>query len=106
MARYILNSAVLTDYGRFCLAGPLTLEQARQFLDQGAESAIGHAGAAQLISAELQRPVEVQRQSVALAAGDQALVLRLLQRLPEGRVLDAAEASAWPHEYALLTRLE
>ena len=37
--------------------------------------------------------------------GDQALVFRLLERLPEGSVLDTEAVAATPHEFGLLTRL-
>jgi hypothetical protein len=37
--------------------------------------------------------------------GDQALVLRLTARLPEGAVLDADALARHPHELGLLTRL-
>ena len=40
-----------------------------------------------------------------MQAGDKALILRLLERLPEGKVLNAQEMRQVPFELALLTRL-
>ncbi|WNV06609.1 DUF1874 domain-containing protein [Candidatus Methylospira mobilis] len=36
------------------------------------------------------------RIAVSMAAGDHALILRLLQRLPEGKILDEVELAAVP----------
>jgi len=66
------------------------------------QSAIGHTAAAQLLGDVLQRPVPVNRVSVTLQPGDSALVLRLTQRLPEGRVLNADELATIPHELGWL----
>jgi hypothetical protein len=42
---------------------------------------------------------------VNLQPGDQALVLRLLTRLPEGQLLSSDDLADRPHEFAVLTRL-
>lgn len=103
-ALYLLNSPVLTGYGDWRFDGPLAPEAARTLAADGFVSAIGHAGAAQLMAALLGREVPVNRARAQMQPGDRALVLRVLERLPEGAVLDAAalEASRW--ELGLLTR--
>ncbi len=100
---YLFNSPVLTTYGDWHFSGPLSAQTARKRLNgQQVTSAIGHAASAALLTRLLARPVEVSRVAARLRPGDSALVLRLLERLPEGVVLDEHQMAVLPYELGWL----
>lgn len=105
MTCYLLNSPVLTAYGRWRLDGPVSIEAAQAFARQPqVVSAIGHAATAQWLSATLGVPVACERRSVLMQVGDQALVLRLRRRLPEGELLAVEEIGRVGVEFGVLVR--
>ena len=105
MTRYLLNTPILTSYGDYRFDGPLPLAAARAFATQAVESAVGHEGTARFLSQCLRIEVPKRRAAIRMQPGDQALVFRLLKRLPEGSVLDSEAVADLPHEFGLLTRL-
>jgi hypothetical protein len=105
MKRYLLNSPVLTDFGLWRFDGPLSAEAAARWAQEGFVSAIGHEGTAALLGNLLGRPVAANRQRAVLELGDEALVFRLLERLPEGIVLGQADLGALRWQLGILTRL-
>lgn len=105
MTIYIFNSPVLTNYGDFRFEGALSTHQARELLVNGFISAIGHQASAELLTQHLNIKIPINRISVTMQTGDQALVLRLLQRLPEGKILTTEQMQNADFELALLTKL-
>lgn len=99
---YLLNSPIFTAYGDWTFEGPLPVEAAQEIAAGGFTSAIGHSGAAQVLSLLLGTEVPVNRIAIAMQPGDRALVLRLLTRLPEGAVLDQNAMKDIPWELGLL----
>jgi len=106
MTTYVLNTPILTSYGEWRFEGPITLEQAKQKIADGFQSAVGHESSAQFLTQLLGVKVEMQRISVSMQAGDQALVLRIKSRLPEGKLLTHEEINAIPYELGWLQRID
>lgn len=104
MTRYLLNSPILTDWGRYRFDGPLDLDAARRFVAEPYQSAVGHQGTAELLAQLLGVPVLHERRAIHMAPGDTALVFRLLDRPPEGAVYDAATLGQLRWSFGLLTR--
>ena len=104
MNTYLLNSPVLTAYGEYRFEGPITADAARELLADGFISAIGHKTAADFLSQLLQLTVPFDRSRIEMQPGDHAVILRLMERLPEGHVLSKEEAATYPHELSVLQR--
>ncbi|MDW8336745.1 MAG: DUF1874 domain-containing protein [Tepidimonas sp.] len=106
MTHYLLNSPIITDFGHWHYHGPADLQHARAWLSQAPfVSAIGHAATARHLSRLLGIEIPCARVAIHMQPGDQALVFRLLTRLPEGQVLDEATLAAVPYSLGWLERL-
>lgn len=106
MQTYVLNTAILTNYGTWRLSGPLTCDEAKKILEAGFVSAIGHAATAELMSRLLSIEIQTQRIAIKFGVGDRSLVFRLKERLPEGLVLNTEQLEKLDYEFSLLERLE
>jgi len=80
----------------------ISTEEAREILAQGYDSAVGHEATAKLASQQLGLPVPVNRKAISLKPSDKLLVLQLLQRLPEGKVLNDEESKMFPMKWFLV----
>ncbi len=100
-----MNSPILTHYGHWQFAGPLAIMNAQLILADGFVSAVGHSASADMMSKLLGIVIPVNRLHISMEPGDRALILRLMQRLPEGKVLTSEEIKATPFELGLLTRI-
>ncbi|ANE56543.1 STIV orfB116 family protein [Methylomonas sp. DH-1] len=106
MTLYVINAPVLTEYGLWEFTGPLTVSDVKEILGRGFVSAIGHDASAKVLSQILNILIPVNRVSIRMQAGDEAIILRLLQRLPEGKVLDETELNSLEFELGFLKRLK
>lgn len=105
MSKFLMNSPVLTGWGKFQFS-PCSIEQAREFISDSFTSAIGHQSTAELLSSLLGTAVPMNRIQVQTAPGDQVLVFRLKTRLQEGKVLSLDEIKGLDFEFGLLSHLE
>jgi len=102
---YILNTPVLTQYGEWSYEGPIGVSRAKQILNQGFISAVGHQSSADFMTQLLGIEIPMNRIQITMNKFDQALILSLKTRLPETVVLDKQQIEKLPFELGLLTRL-
>ncbi|MCX7858401.1 MAG: YddF family protein [Deltaproteobacteria bacterium] len=104
MKKYILNTPVLTGFGLFRFS-KISIDEAKE-LAANAISAVGHQGAAEVLSNILGMEIKVNRAEILMEPGDIAVVFRIKRRLPEGAVLDAEETLRLPYDLGKLERIE
>jgi len=100
----ILNSPILTGWGEYSWE-PLTLKKAQE-LARATElvSAVGHEGTANFLTRLLGIKIPVNRIRAEMPKDGQiALVLRLKERLPEGKVLSEEELQKVDYDLGLLS---
>jgi hypothetical protein len=109
--RFLLNSAVITDFGTYQYT-QLTAEQARSWYKAGpVTSTIGYQETADALAELLGEPVAVNRLTVKMQPGDEALVFRIVLPLgyprtdlrDKGQIRNVIQAGFW--ELGLLKRI-
>lgn len=103
----LLNAAILTDYGTFDYK-LITLEEAKRVARAAVEvqSAIGHSSTAEILAELLEFPVDKNRFEYKQETGETALIFRLKQRPPEGRILSREEIEEIGYEFGVLRRVQ
>jgi len=111
MTKYILNSAVITAPGRYDYR-LITADDARVWAAGGFTSTVGYEQTADALTQLLGVPVPVDRRTITMAPGDEALVFRLVfppgtPRIDPGDKGRLAQAVMdGQYELGLLTRIE
>lgn len=94
MVRYLCNAFSLSMLSRFRRAVVEVSEvDVYEFCDDAkiSVSAVGHEQTAMMLMQICNYPVRVNRTQIHLNPGDELLVMQVLERLPEGRVLSNTE---------------
>ena len=85
-------------------------EQVRQLLlssrNRNFESAIGHEATAKFLSKKLSIDIPTNRKKITLDKDAVLIVMQLLQRLPEGKVLAEEEIAQIPVKFFLVLLLD
>jgi len=103
---YLLNSPILTSYGNYEFT-PISVDVAKTITKtEKWVSTIGHESTAQVLSKLLDIDIQANRIMVEMKPGDKAIVFRLLERLPEGKILDSQELQNAKYELGLLVMVK
>src|SRR5580698_7383103 len=94
MKPVLFNTTILTGgVGNYSLS-TLTVDEAKALVADGFDSAIGHQATADALTALLGVEVPANRVAYEQQPGQEAVVLKLRGRLPEGQVLTLDELNA------------
>lgn len=102
----LFNGTVATTNGVYSVKD-IEVEKAKEYINQyGFESAIGHSGAAQVISDLLGKDVQVHRIQYHQAIGQIGIALKLKERPPEGNILNREEMEQIGYSLKIIERHE
>ena len=101
---YILNTPILTEYGEYDFHR-ISIDDVKTILIDGFTSAVGHEGTASFMSRIFGIAIPLNRTAIKMQFGDEAIVFRLLARLPEGTILSEEDLTKVPYEIGILRRL-
>jgi len=74
-------------------------EQVKQLLSEGFDSAVGHESTANFLSKKLSVEIKANRKQIKLDDDTLLIVVQLMQRLPEGKVLSEEEIAKIPVKF-------
>ena len=100
----ILNTSILTNFGSYEYK-PLTLEEAKELISQGFESAVGHSSTCEILTQLLGVNIQMNRINYSQEVGEVALIFKLEGRPEEGRILTVSEITDIGYKFGKLTRI-
>jgi hypothetical protein len=107
MTLYLFNATVLAfdDEQASFNVRKIDIEEAKKLTyDRLTFSAIGHESTAVLLSNLFGFTIPVSRINVTLDVGDEAIIFKLKNRIPEGKILSLPELEAVGYEFLHLVR--
>jgi len=106
MVLYVVNTPILSlseEISEITVrVRKISVEEAKKILKNDFVSAVGHEATAKFMTQILQVEIPYNRIYVKYCPGDVAICTKLLQRLPEGKVLSEEELAKIPFEIYLL----
>lgn len=106
MKNTILNTSILTAFGRYDYQ-PISHTKAKELVkDAEIVSAIGHSATAEVLSDLLEIEVQANRIEFVQSIKDTALIFKLKTRITEGKVLNRSEIEKIGYEFGILRRLK
>ena len=102
---YVLNTPILTAYGNWSFK-QLTLYETRVILYDAVNivSAVGHEATAKFMTKLFGMFIPMNRVAIHMNHGEKAIVFKLIDRLPEGKILSFKEMENVKYEIGLLRR--
>ena len=104
MKTTILNTSILTDFGKFDYT-EITAEEAKNLIASGFESAVGHQSTCDVLNTILDSDVKMNRVQYTQKVGDIALIFKLHGRPEEGKILTSEEILEIGYSFGRLTKI-
>lgn len=102
---WIFNTSIITDPGTYQIE-KISLNSAFEWVGTKKwESAIGHKGTALILSEMLRTEIPTNRVQAHMEPGSEALVFKLMNRLPEGTILSSEELKSLEFEFWIIKRI-
>ena len=91
MTIYFLNTPIIKEIGTFKHDGPIDATEVKDIIKNGFISAIGHQDTSAHLTKLLGVEIPFNRIKITMKVGDIAVVFNLLERMPEGVILNAED---------------